>query len=137
MRARDVGAGLAGSASRPRRPGVLPEPAAPDLSVLATLPPGAGLASVLESVDASRVDDFDLVDVIAACDRQAAWAAAVQAVAVAELAGRAVFAGRRVDARRLAGMEISARLRLSPGAGEHRVVVAQTLVATLPATLRA
>jgi Domain of unknown function (DUF222) len=63
--------------------------------------------------------------------------AATQAAAVAELARRTVFAARRVEARRLAGMEISARLRLSPSAGEHRVVVAQTLVATLPSTLGA
>jgi len=116
---------------------VLPGPAAPDLSVLASLPPGAALASVLGLVDPVGVDDFDLVDVIAACERQAAWAAAVQATAVAELAGRAVFAGRRVEARRLAGMEVAARLRLSPSTGEHRVVVAQTLVAILPATLAA
>src|SRR5262245_12293688 len=107
------------------------------VELLATLAPGAALASVLESIDPAGVDDFDLVDLIAGCERLSSWVAAVQAAAIAELAGRAVFDGRRVEARRLVGMEVSARLRLSPSTAEHRVVVAQTLVATLPATLQA
>ncbi|MGH8837476.1 MAG: DUF222 domain-containing protein [Actinomycetes bacterium] len=113
-------------------------PVPPDCAELAAqMPAGSELARLVESVDPSRVPDFDLVELIAACERVSSWVAANQAAAVAELAGRAVFAARRVQARRLAGMEISARLRLSPSTGEHRVVVAQTLMATLPSTLGA
>lgn len=99
-------------------------PGAPDLSRLASLPPGAALASALESIEPADVSDFDLVEVIAACERQSSWATARQLAAIAELAGRTVLTGRRVAARRLAGMEVSARLRLSPSTAEHRVLIA-------------
>ncbi|HKA69486.1 MAG TPA: DUF222 domain-containing protein [Actinomycetes bacterium] len=137
MRVRDVGVVPAGSTGAARRSGGIAELDAPDLFPLASLPPGAALACALETIDPAGVSDFALVDVIAGCERLSAWASAVQAAAIAELAGRAVFDGRRIQARRLAGMEVSARLRLSPSTGEHRVVVAQTLALTLPATLGA
>ncbi len=109
----------------------------PDLSGLAGIPPGPELATTLAAVRPAEVDDFDLVEIIAATERLTSWAAAVQVAACAELARRAVFDGSRLAPARLAGMELSARLRLAPSTGEHRVIVAQTLTETLPTTLAA
>src|SRR4249920_3015601 len=119
-------------------PGVFPPPwdePAPDLTPLvaewswADAPPGAGLAAALDELPAVLLDDYDLVEAIAGWERIAAWAAARQASAVAELSHRPVFAGLRVttdgiDPVRATALEIAARLRVSHQEATYRVVVA-------------
>jgi Domain of unknown function (DUF222) len=132
-------------------PGVFPPPwdePAPDLSPLiaewswADAPPGAGLAVALDELPAALLDDYDLVEAIAGWERIAAWAAARQASAVAELSHRPVFAGLRVttdgiDPVRATALEIAARLRVSHQEATYRVVVAQELTTQRQATLAA
>jgi len=95
---------------------------------------GSELAALLAQIDPAAVADYDLVEVIAAYERLAAWAAAGQVEAVAELSRRSVYSGGALSPTRLAGMEVAARLRLAPSTGEHRVNVAQTLIDCLPST---
>jgi Domain of unknown function (DUF222) len=118
----------------------------PDLGVvLAGLVPGPGLAALLDSAAAGLdgLDGFGLVEVAAAAERLAAWATALQATAVAELADRPLAVdGARVatpaeDRIRNTEMELAARLRISPWAANARVTVATRLAAALPATLAA
>src|SRR5262245_20797991 len=105
-------------------------------------PPGAGLAAALDRLPVSALDDYDVVEAIAGWERVAAWAAAQQAIAVAELSGRPVFAGLTVSADgldpvRAAALEIAARLRVSHQEATYRVVVAQELTTNRRATLAA
>lgn len=62
----------------------------PTAETLGELAPGAGLATLLDGLDATveRLDDHLLVEVVAAWRRVASWAAAGAARAAAELAGR-------------------------------------------------
>lgn len=99
--------------------------------------PGPELAAQLAAVDPATIDDFELVELIAAFEQLAGWVAAGQVAAMAELSGRAVFSGSQLAPIRLAGMEVAARLCLATPTGEHRVTVARTLVDQLPATLAA
>jgi hypothetical protein len=55
---------------------------------LATLNPGGDLAVLLERADTRDIDDFTLVDVVAAWDRLVSWASAHAALAAADLADR-------------------------------------------------
>jgi hypothetical protein len=113
---------------------------------LPILPPGPALSGLLDRLDAEldTLDERMLVDLIAGWARQAAHVEAAQLRAVAELAGRSMFAGRaghgHADSRhgvRGAASVISAELRLSPTAAVARVAVACELVQELPATLAA
>jgi len=86
----------------------------------------------------------DLVDLIAAAERVRAGAEAAQLRAVAELAGRPMFAGCAEHGHgdpahgiRGAASVVSTQLRLSPSAAVARVTVACELVQELPATLAA
>ncbi|HZY29644.1 MAG TPA: DUF222 domain-containing protein, partial [Jiangellaceae bacterium] len=88
--------------------------------------------------------EHTLVDVIAGWARQTAHGEAAQIRAMAELAGRAMFAGCAEHGHgdsahgvRGAASVISAELRLSPSAAVQRVAVACELVDSLPATLAA
>lgn len=54
--------------------------------------PGSWVGLMLEQVDPARLGDHDLVSVIAAYERQIAHLHAVQATAIAELAGRQAYA---------------------------------------------
>ncbi|MGH9252459.1 MAG: DUF222 domain-containing protein, partial [Acidimicrobiales bacterium] len=83
-----------------------------------------------------------LVDEIAAAERMKARTEAAQIAAMAELAGRPMFAGCAEHGHgdpahgvRGAASVISAELRLSPAAAVARVALACELVADLPATL--
>jgi hypothetical protein len=105
-------------------------------------PPGAGLAAALDRLPVSALDDYDVVEAIAGWERVAAWAAAQQAIAVAEVSGRPVFAGLTVSADgldpvRATALEIAARLRVSHQEATYRVVVAQELTTKRRATLAA
>jgi hypothetical protein len=99
--------------------------------------PGPELAAQLAMVDPATIDDFELVELIAAFEQLSGWVAAGQVVAMAELSRRTVFEGCQLAPIRLAGMEVAARLSLAPATGEHRVTVARTLVDQLPDTLTA
>lgn len=98
---------------------------------------GPELAAQLTAIDPATLDDFQLVELVAAFERLAGWVAAEQVAAVAELSRRSVYEGSPLAPARLAGMEVAARLRLAPSTGEHRVMVARTLVDRLTATLGA
>jgi hypothetical protein len=97
--------------------------------------PGPQLAAQLAVVDPATIDDFELVELVAAFEQLCGWVAAGQVAAMAELSRRPVFAGCQLAPIRLAGMEVAARLCLAPSTGEHRVTVARTLVDQLPDTL--
>ena len=93
-------------------------------------------------VDEAVRIEHDLVDQVAATERVRARAEAVQLRAMAELAGRPMFAGcaehgHRDPAHGVRGAAsiISAELRLSPSAAVARVALARELVDELPATL--
>jgi len=99
--------------------------------------PGPELAAQVAAADPAAVDDFELVELIAAFEQLGGWIAAGQVAAMAELSRRAVFEGCQLTPIRLAGMEVAARLRLAPSTGEHRVTVSRTLVDQLPDTVAA
>ncbi|HMG31970.1 MAG TPA: DUF222 domain-containing protein, partial [Jiangellaceae bacterium] len=91
--------------------------------------------------EAVRVER-DLVDEIGAAERMKARTEAAQISAIAELAGRPMFAGCAEHGHddpahgvRGAASVVSAELRLSPAAAVARVALACELVAELPATL--
>jgi hypothetical protein len=95
-----------------------------------------------EPWDEAVAVEHDLVDLIAAAERVRAGAEAAQLRAMAELAGRAMFAGCAEHGHgdpahgvRGAASIISAELRLSPSAAVARVTLARELVESLPATL--
>ena len=101
-------------------------------------------AAVSEQVDDAVRVEHDLVDLIAAAERVRSRAEAAQLRAVAELAGRPMFAGCAEHGHgdsahgiRGAASVISAELRLSPTAAVARTTVACELVQELPATLAA
>jgi Domain of unknown function (DUF222) len=104
--------------------------------------PGAALVAALDRLSPTSLDDYDVVEAIAGWERIAAWGAARQAIAVAELSGRPVFAGPTVtadgiDPVRATALEIAARLRISHQEATYRVVVAQELTTQRQATLAA
>jgi hypothetical protein len=95
-----------------------------------------------DEADPAVAVERDLVDLIAAAERVRAGAEAAQLRAVAELAGRPMFAGCAEHGHgdpahgiRGAASVISAELRLSPSAAVARVTLACELVDELPATL--
>ena len=125
-------------------------PVEPSVLVPARMPgvedmaPGPALAGVLDGVDPSGLGAYEVVEAVAGWQRVASWAAAGQAAAIAELTGRVemrpVPNGRQIESmtpQRLTGMEVAARLRLTPAAGEALVARSVCLVQTLPATLAA
>ncbi|HET6729311.1 MAG TPA: hypothetical protein VFG96_07810, partial [Jiangellaceae bacterium] len=119
---------------------------APLRAVLPVLAPGAALSGLLDQLGAelATLDEHDLVDVIAAAERVKVGAEAAQLRAMAELAGRAMFAGCAGHGHgdpahgiRGAASVVSAELRLSPSVAVGRVTLACELVESLPATLTA
>lgn len=86
---------------------------------LADRRPGADLAWLLEIADLGAIDDHDLVEVVAAWQRMAAWAAAGAARAAAALADRPSMNPRWPDAAgevaepNVAGEELAMRLGCS------------------------
>ncbi|MGH8774272.1 MAG: DUF222 domain-containing protein [Jiangellaceae bacterium] len=119
-------------------PAVLVPTTVPDLEDMS---PGSALARVLETVDTSRLGAYELVEAVAGFQRLMSWAAAGQAAAIAELSRRTemhpVEDDRKMQSlspQRLTGMEVAARLRLAPAAGEGLVSRSLCLVQTLPVT---
>jgi hypothetical protein len=113
-------------------------------SELPVLPPGPALSGLLDRLDSELtiLGENTLVDVISGWARQTAYAEAAQLRAMAELAGRAMFAGCAEHGHgdpahgiRGAASIVSAELRLSPSAAVARLTLACELVESLPATL--
>jgi Domain of unknown function (DUF222) len=103
--------------------------------------PGPELASLLHDADQAEVGVYELVEAIAGWQRLASWAAAKQATAIMELSCRAemqpVQEGRRIESMnplRVAGMELAARLAVTPREGEGLVARARVWAEDLPAT---
>ncbi len=103
--------------------------------------PGPELASLLHDPDPAEVCAYELVEAIAGWQRLASWAAAKQATAIMELSRRAemqpVQEGRRIESMnplRVAGMELAARLAVTPREGEGLVARARVWAEDLPAT---
>jgi Domain of unknown function (DUF222) len=125
----------------PVEPSVLVPARVPGLEDMA---PGHVLAGVLDGVELFGLGAYELVEAVAGWQRIASWAAARQAEVIAELAGRVEMRptanGREIPSmtpQRVTGMEVAARLRLTPGAGEALVSRSTCLVRILPATLAA
>ncbi len=119
--------------------------AAPDRPVppgeLAEMRPGPELAARLAALPPFEVGDADLVEVVAAAERAARWAHAVQVAAVAELSRRPAFVPDRArsarDELRSAAAQVAVELRLAPSTAEQRVWTARCLAEQLPDTLAA
>jgi Domain of unknown function (DUF222) len=106
------------------------------------MPPSSQVAALLASVGVGDLDEFDLVEAVAAWDRQAAFAHAQQVKALAELVSRPMFARLSslrdgVDPVRAAALEISARLRISLREADQRIDLALALTRDSTATLAA
>ncbi|HEV8163076.1 MAG TPA: hypothetical protein VGR74_01270 [Actinomycetota bacterium] len=61
--------------------------------IFGEVPPSSQVAALLASVGVGDLDEFDLVEAVAAWERQAAFAHAQQVRALAELVSRPMFAG--------------------------------------------
>jgi hypothetical protein len=106
----------------------------PDGEMLARadeVPAGAWLASVLESVDVTRLTAFDLPNYLRAAARVEAWAASLKDTAIAELASRPDRRGAAADA------EVSFVLREPIALAQRRIHRALRLRAFLPLVKRA
>jgi hypothetical protein len=106
------------------------------------VPPSSQVAALLTSVGVGDLDEFDLVEAVAAWERQAAFAHAQQVKALAELVSRPMFAHLSslrdgLDPVRGAALEISARLRISIREADQRIDLALALTRDSTATLAA
>jgi len=117
---------------------------------LASMAPGPELGAMLAAIDPALVDDdADLVEVIAAWDRQIAYANAYQLAAMAEFGRRPWLVSNDLDVARdqrgalgsatrdFADDEIAARLGISPGSAGYRLGLAVDLASPLCATAAA
>lgn len=113
-----VDLGEAGVPAHSHADTVRPEPAV-SAAELADHLPGADLAWLLEIADLGAIDDHDLVEVVAAWQRMAAWAAAGAARAAAALADRPSMnplwpaAAGHVSEPNVGGEELAMRLGCS------------------------
>src|SRR5665213_2597517 len=121
-----------------------------DLLDIAKIPPGAGLATRLAAINPADLDDdYDVMEVVAAWDRQVAWSNAGQLAAVAEFARRPLSIGLTSDAARakrgpLGSVrrdnpddELAARLSISSGSAGFRLGLALDLAGPLTVTAAA
>jgi Domain of unknown function (DUF222) len=110
--------------------------------IFGEVPPSPQIAALLTAVGGENLDEFDLVEAIAAWERIGAWAAAQQVRALADLVARPMFARlsslrEGLDPVRGAALEVSARLRVSIREAEQRIDLALALVRDRQATLAA
>ena len=110
--------------------------------IFGEVPPSPQVAALLAAVGVGDLDEFDLVEAIAAWERIGAWAAAQQVRALAELVSRPMFAGLSslrdgLDPVRAAALEVSARLRISIREADQRIDLALALTRDRQATLAA
>ena len=121
-----------------------------ELLEIAKVPSGAELATRLAAIDPADLDDdYDVLEVIAAWDRQVAWTNAGQLAAVAEFVRRPLSIGLTPDVARakrgpLGSVrrsnpddEIGARLSISSGSASFRLGLAVELAGPLTATAAA
>ncbi len=121
-----------------------------DLLGIAKVAPGAELAARLAAIDPAELnDDYDVLEIVAACDRLKSWADALQLAAVAEFARRPMSFEQNADVARakygpLGSVrrdnpddEIAARLSISSGSAGFRVGLAIELAGGLTATAAA
>jgi len=114
---------------------------------LALMAPGAELGAMLATIDPTHVDaDADVLEIIAAWDRQISHANANQLAAMAEFARRPWSADDDADAardrrgapgaatREFADDEIAMRLGISPLSAGYRLRLALGLMSPLSAT---
>ncbi|WP_026875558.1 HNH endonuclease signature motif containing protein [Jiangella gansuensis] len=104
-------------------------------------PPGAALAGVLAGFDVAAADGYALVEATAGWARLAAWVAAKQATALAELASRpelrpADVGYRSVNPITNTAVEVAARTVTTTRQAENLVGHAVQLVEDFPSTLR-
>jgi hypothetical protein len=104
------------------------------------MPPGPGLARLLDAADLSGVGASELVETIAGWQRIGWWAAAQQAAAIIELSRRVemqpVQDGRQVETvsrLRITAAEVAARLALTASEGERLAARARVWCTELPA----
>ena len=103
--------------------------------LLAESDPGPGLARLLADLDVSQLSDFELVEYVAATDRQASWVHAQQLNAIAELNERESmnptwpYSAGNVVKRSVTGDEIAMRLKCSRRSAQKLVENAQALFA--------
>lgn len=127
--------GLAEGARRSELSGL-----APVWDSLAAAEPGAALVSALVQADLERLDDYDVVEAVAAWDRVVSWVQAQQLEVVAVLADREsmnpswpVTAGR-VARPNVTGEELALRLGRTRRAANVMVDMARALVGPLAPT---
>ena len=95
--------------------------AAEDAAKLQRLEPDARLLWLADTADLTKVSDYGVVEVIAACERVIAHALARQAEAIAALADRPCMQGSigpsysSLHQDRVTALELAARLNWSPG----------------------
>jgi hypothetical protein len=97
----------------------------PAAALLEAHRPGPELARKLERTSLADADDATLVEIVAAWEREASWAAAQQARAIAELGRRRAAGGPR--SARSTVYEVEARLSITKYAAEGRVTTAEAL----------
>jgi len=128
-----------------------PGPAERARALTSSLPPGTGLAGLLEDQARDRLDDAALVESMAAWRRVASWAQAGELAAVAELSRRRPSRrwDHRDDAAGAAGLpepvavsretveEVSLALTLTRWSADAEAHLAVRLARRLPATLAA
>lgn len=110
--------------------------------VFKEMPPGPGLALLLDAQEHDQLDDFDIIELARSARRLASWAAALELGAIAELSARRKVPGERLGAwdsevGEWVTDEVAAALTLSGGTAARQVVVAEQLVEQLPRTYRA
>jgi hypothetical protein len=121
-----------------------------DLLDIANMAPGPELATRLAAITPADLDDdYNVLEVVAAWDRQVAWSNAGQLAAVAEFSRRPMSFGEDPDVARakrgpLGSVqrsnpddEIAARLSISSGSAGFRIGLAMELAGPLTATAAA
>ncbi len=96
------------------------------------LPPGPEAMSLLCSIDAASLDDFDRVRLVQAWERQHAWLSARQQEALVAAAGP-----KPANGDDWAVEEVAAAIKISGRAARGRVEAARVIVGSLPATREA
>ncbi|MPV38456.1 DUF222 domain-containing protein, partial [Georgenia subflava] len=111
------------------------------VDVLAVLEPGQALAAELDGLDLASLDDYALVEVLAAARRVESWAASVTARAAAQLSHAEVFDPARFGSRdpeaAAVPEEIALRLGITKGESKKLIALGRGIEGSFGATGRA
>ncbi len=111
------------------------------VDVLAVLEPGRALAAELDGLDLASLDDYALVEVLAAARRVESWAASVTARAAAQLSHAEVFDPARFGSRdpeaAAVPEEIALRLGITKGESKKLIALGRGIEGSFGATGRA